>query len=79
MPDRHSFGEIHLDVTAGSERVQAQPESETPFRIALLGDFSGRGNRQLIEIGEAMANRRPTLIDRHVPVVGGEDGRNSWY
>ena len=64
MPDRHSFGEIHLDVTAGRERVQAKPGSETPFRIAILGDFSGRGNRQLIEIGEAMANRRPTLIDR---------------
>jgi predicted component of type VI protein secretion system len=79
MPGRSSYGEIHIDVTAGSERVQAQPELETPFRISLLGDFSGRGNRQLIEIGEAMANRRPTLIDRHVPVVGGEDGRNSWY
>ena len=64
MPDRHSFGEIHLDVTAGRERVQAKPGSETPFRVAILGDFSGRGNRQLIEIGEAMANRRATLIDR---------------
>ena len=64
MPDRHSFGEIHLDVTAGRERVQAKPASETPFRIAILGDFSGRGNRKLNEIGDAMANRRPTLIDR---------------
>ncbi|MGD1103706.1 MAG: type VI secretion system contractile sheath large subunit [Terriglobia bacterium] len=87
MPDRHSFGEIHLDVTAGRERVQAKPESETPFRVAILGDFSGRGNRQLIEIGEAMANRRPTLIDRdnydsvfakmspHIDLLmGGKDG-----
>jgi type VI secretion system protein ImpC len=64
MPDRHSYGEIHLDVTAGRERVQAKPASETPFRIAILGDFSGRGNRKLMENGEAMANRRPTLIDR---------------
>ncbi len=64
MPDRHSFGEIHLDVTAGCERVEAKPGSETPFRVAILGDFSGRGNRQLIEIGEALANRRPTVIDR---------------
>ena len=46
MPDRHSFGEIHLDVTAGRERVEAKPASETPFRVAILGDFSGRGNRQ---------------------------------
>jgi type VI secretion system protein ImpC len=64
MPDRHSFGEIHLDVTAGRERVQETPESETPFRVAILGDFGGRGNRRLMEIGEAMANRRPMLIDR---------------
>ena len=64
MPDRHSFGEIHLDVTTGREQAPARPESETPFRIAILGDFTGRENRQLIEIGEAMANRRPKLIDR---------------
>ena len=64
MPDRHSFGEIHLDVTAGRERVQARPGSETPFRIAILGDFRAVGIAKLIEIGEAMANRRPTLIDR---------------
>jgi type VI secretion system protein ImpC len=87
MPDRHSFGEIHLDVTAGREKIQTKPASETPFRIAILGDFSGRGNRKLIEIGEAMANRRPTLIDRdnydavfskmspHFDLlVGGKDG-----
>jgi len=64
MPDRHSFGEIHLDVTAGRERVQGEADSDTPFRVAILGDFSGRENRKLSEIGEALANRRPTLIDR---------------
>ena len=64
MPDRHSFGEIHLDVTAGREKVHEQPSSETPFRVAILGDFTGRGNRKLSEIGEALANRRATLIDR---------------
>jgi len=87
MPDNDSFGEIHLDVTAGRERVEGRPESETPFRVAILGDFSGRGNRRLIEIGEAMANRRLALIDRdnfdsvfakmspHLDVrIGGKDG-----
>jgi len=64
MPDRHSFGEIHLDVTAGREPVDAKPGSETPFQVAILGDFSGRANRRLNEIGDALANRRPTLIDR---------------
>jgi type VI secretion system protein ImpC len=64
MPDRNSFGEIHLDVTAGRERVDAKPGAETPFRIAILGDFSGRSNRRLMEIGDALANRKPMLIDR---------------
>jgi len=64
MPDRHSFGEIHLDVTAGREKVHEQPSSETPFRVAILGDFTGRGNRKQSEIGEALANRRPTPVDR---------------
>jgi type VI secretion system protein ImpC len=64
MPDRQSFGEIHLDVTAGCERVPAKPGSETAFLVGILGDFTGRGNRHVIEIGEAIANRRPTLIDR---------------
>ncbi len=64
MPDRNSYGEINLDVTAGREKFSENARSETPFRVALLGDFSGRGNRKLMEVGEALANRRPTLIDR---------------
>jgi len=64
MSTRHSFGEIHLDVTAGRERSQARPDAETPFRIAILGDFSGRANRGLRESGDALASRRPLMIDR---------------
>ena len=64
MPSRHSFGEIHLDVTAGREQPLVTPGSETPFRIAILGDFSGRTNRGLSESGGALASRRPQMIDR---------------
>jgi type VI secretion system protein ImpC len=64
MPKRHSFGEIHLDVSAGRERPQAAPHSESPFRIAILGDFSGRANCRLSESGDALASRRPLIIDR---------------
>jgi type VI secretion system protein ImpC len=64
MPSRQSFGEIHLDVTAGREQAMVTPGSETPFRIAILGDFSGRKNRGLCETGDALASRRPQLIDR---------------
>ena len=64
MPNRDSFGQVQLDVSAGSEREVATPESDTPFRIAILGDFSGRANRHIVESGEALAKRRPILIDR---------------
>src|SRR5579863_8888978 len=86
MPDRHSFGEIHLDVTSGRERMDAKPGPETPFRIAILGDFSGRSNRRLVETGDALANRKPMLIDRdnfdsvfaktmpHLEILLGGDG-----
>ena len=36
----------------------------TPFRIALLGDFSGRRNRGITETGRALAARRPLRVDR---------------
>jgi len=64
MSTRHSFGEIHLDVTAGGEWPQAKPDADTPFRIAILGDFSGRANRGLLESGDALAGRRPIIVDR---------------
>ena len=35
-----------------------------PFRIALLGDFSGRANRGIAEKGRPLAARRPVRVDR---------------
>jgi type VI secretion system protein ImpC len=64
MPKPYSFGEIHLDVTAGRDRAPHVAEPDTPFRIALLGDFSGRGNRGLREAGVRLASWRPALVDR---------------
>ncbi len=46
-----TFGGIELDVNAGetgaiaeAEPLQLKPDSEDPFRILVLGDFSGRGD-----------------------------------
>ncbi len=64
MPNRYSFGEIHLDVNPNRERDQAQPLSDAPFCVAVLGDFTGRGSCRRVEIGEGIANRQTTLIDR---------------
>ena len=64
MSTRHSFGEIHLEATANREHSQVRAVPETSFRIVILGDFSGRANRGLCERGDALASRRPLLIDR---------------
>jgi type VI secretion system protein ImpC len=38
------FGEVKLDVGLGAEPL-GKPAREDPFRIVILGDFSGRGTR----------------------------------
>lgn len=37
---------------------------EDPFRILLIGDFSGRGSRQGSPAGAALGDRRPISVDR---------------
>ena len=64
MSSSFSFGEVRLDVNPASPSSPARPDPETPFRIAVLGDFSGRGSRGIVESGQAMARRRRWLIDR---------------
>lgn len=62
---------VELDVDPGSPREpnprsvpHEQSASSGPFRIALIGDFSGRENRGIVETGRAIAARRPVRIDR---------------
>ncbi|QPH54091.1 type VI secretion system contractile sheath domain-containing protein [Pontivivens ytuae] len=49
--------------TLSAPRTEAAGQSDAKFRIALLGDFSGRANRGLIEIGDALATRKPIKLD----------------
>ena len=64
MPKPFSFGEVTLDVTAGRERSPGASEPETPFRILVLGDFSGQANHGRDETDARIANRRAVLVDR---------------
>lgn len=51
---------VNLDVGAEARTVPVEPRPDTPFRILLLGDFSGRAHR-----GEPPPSRlKPYLIDR---------------
>ncbi len=64
MDKTYSLGGVNLDVSAGRERAVATPDPGTPFRILVLGDFSGRANRGVNETGRKLAARRPILVDR---------------
>ena len=55
-----SFGTLSSEQAVG----QDVPKPETPFRIAILGDFSGRANRGLAGSSEDVALRKPCKLDR---------------
>lgn len=56
------FGEVRLDVDVGPV-VSAEPRSEDPFHIVVLGDFRGRGGTD-VEPGADVARRVPVPVDR---------------
>lgn len=62
MPEPISFGELDIEVVAQMEEAKGAPDPETPFRIAILGDFSGRSNRQILD--NDLADRKAVLVDR---------------
>jgi len=61
MSNRFDFGGVNM--RADEESSKARPASETPFCIAILGDFSGRASRGIAE-AKTLAERRTYLIDR---------------
>ncbi len=61
MPEPISFGKLDFQTVASMGKTQGAPEPDTPFRIAILGDFSGRSNRGIVD--SALSNRRPLLVD----------------
>jgi type VI secretion system protein ImpC len=45
MPRPFAVGKIEVGLSAGEETSPPRPEPDTPFCVALLGDFSGRARR----------------------------------
>jgi len=78
-------GAIHLGT--GSTPAPAKPADDTPFRILIMGDFSGRGSR--VEPAPSLNDRKPVTVDRdnfedvlanlgvevHVPLAADAAGR----
>ncbi|HEX8985104.1 MAG TPA: type VI secretion system contractile sheath large subunit, partial [Bryobacteraceae bacterium] len=61
MPKPFSFGDAVLDVEPGPKALQEGRGPERPFRVLILGDFTGRASRGIFEPELA---RRPVPIDR---------------
>ena len=61
MPKPFDFGGVNL--TTGGDSSNARPTAETPFCIAILGDFSGRANRGISD-AKTIGKRRAVLVDR---------------
>ena len=59
-----SFGKIDVAIQATMESSRGEVEPDTPFRIALLGDFSNRTGRGLTCSADELARLRPVLVDR---------------
>jgi type VI secretion system protein ImpC len=58
MPQRDVFSQVHVDVRAGAA-PDATPADDTPFCLAVLGDFGGREGS-----GRPPAVPGPLLVDR---------------
>ena len=58
MPATPSFGVLSKEVSLDA------PKAETPFRLAMLGDWSGRGNRIPAAAPEELTARRPLKVAR---------------
>jgi type VI secretion system protein ImpC len=57
-----SFEKVEVNIVSTMEKTHGVPEPETPFRIGIFGDFSGRTNRGIID--PALDNRRILMVDR---------------
>jgi len=64
MSKSHSLANVAVGLTTTMQPVHARPKADTPFCVAILGDFSGRTNRGLVQPSATIAARRPILVDR---------------
>ncbi|MBK9090045.1 MAG: type VI secretion system contractile sheath large subunit [Holophagales bacterium] len=63
MSKPFSFGAIDVRLEAESDARPARAEDDTPFRVLLAADFSGRAARGLVETGAALGERKAFRVD----------------
>ncbi len=58
-----SFGKLEFNLGPGRLPSPARPEPETPFRVLIMGDFSGRASRGVAEPLAGRAATKPAVVD----------------
>ena len=61
MPRSADYAKVELEAVEESAPLPL-PDSDTPFRILLMGDFTGRASRGVSD--PSLKGRRPVLVDR---------------
>ncbi|MFH0730437.1 MAG: type VI secretion system contractile sheath large subunit [Pseudomonadota bacterium] len=64
MPDPITFGKLEFNLVADMDTNASAPDPQDPFRILIMGDFTGQENRDIISSGNPLANQRPIRVDR---------------
>ena len=63
MSQQFLSGNMEFELRTSTSPAPMKTREATPFRIAILGDFSGRANRGLCQTGPALAARRFVGVD----------------
>lgn len=64
MPPSPPFNRLTLHLTEDLSAPQGIPQEDVPFRILLLGDFSGRGQSESPNTVRGQRRCKPLLVDR---------------
>jgi type VI secretion system protein ImpC len=64
MATRFSGGSIEVKLAGDAKESRPVADPDSPFCVAVIGDFSGRGNRGVVETRGALSARRAYPIDR---------------
>ena len=64
MTETFALTDVEGELVATLEQLDARPSDDVPFRVLLIGDWSGRRNRGLSASSEELKAWRPLLLDR---------------
>ena len=76
MPGKMEF---EFRFGSGGNQGAAPRDAESPMRILILGDFSGRESRGIVETGDLLASRPILRVDVDTPTERNlESNRSKW-